>query len=39
MHLRNVVREDNGSFYADENLDCDNDMVSLLMDYLMRKNA
>lgn len=30
VHLRNVVREDNGSFYEAEHLDGDNDMVGLI---------
>lgn len=30
VHLRNVVREDNGSFYEAQHLDGDNDMVGLI---------
>ena len=30
VHLRNVVREDNGSFYEAEHLNGDNDMVGLI---------
>lgn len=30
VHLRNVIREDNGSFYEAEHLDGDNDMVGLI---------
>ncbi|MDG1752648.1 MAG: mannonate dehydratase [Thalassotalea sp.] len=30
VHLRNVIREENGSFYEAEHLDGDNDMVGLI---------
>ena len=30
VHLRNVVCEDNGSFYEAQHLDSDNDMVGLI---------
>lgn len=30
VHLRNVIREDDGSFYEAEHLDGDNDMVGLV---------
>lgn len=38
VHLRNVVREDNGSFYEAEHLDGDNDMVGLI-DALLQEES
>ena len=38
VHLRNVIREDNGSFYEAEHLDGDNDMVGLIDALLSEEN-
>ncbi|WP_076542290.1 mannonate dehydratase [Shewanella sp. UCD-KL21] len=38
VHLRNVVREPNGSFYEAEHLDGDNDMVGLIDALLTEEN-
>jgi mannonate dehydratase len=39
VHLRNVTREHDGSFYEAEHLDGDNDLISLLSALLKQESA
>jgi len=39
VHLRNVTREQDGSFYESEHLDGDNDLISLISTLLQQKSA
>ncbi len=39
VHLRNVTREQDGSFYESEHLDGDNDLISLISELLQQKSA
>ena len=39
VHLRNVTRESDGSFYESEHLDGDNDLISLISALLQQESA